>query len=257
MLSLASVDTSISPSGHSLHYHMIAPDPTSLYLDLSSRYDIEEENILLGSQSFTMLRVRNTNALLQQVHPAAFAVDERLPYWTELWPASIELARYCLEESSMCGRSVLEVGCGLGLAGIAAASAGAHVLFTDYESDALMFARYNAIKNLPRDSIDSRVEFRNLDWRSEEKVGAVDMIIGADVVYEHRSFLPILKIVRRALTTHGCGVFTDPDRSTGMSFFALAEQEGFDVALSSRSLVRGNKTSTILLGELRPARQRT
>lgn len=235
----------------------MAADPTSLYLDLSSRYDLAAENVLLGSESFAILRVRDTNALLHGLHPAAFAVDERLPYWAELWPSSIALARYCLEECSVRGMTVLEIGCGLGLAGVAAASAGAHVIFTDYEPDALLFARYNALKNLPRDSIDSRVEFRQLDWRSEEEVGQVDMIIGADVVYERRNFFPILKIVRRALKSSGCGVFADPDRSTGMAFFALAEQEGFDVALSARSLLHGNKTGTILLGELHPEGYRT
>jgi hypothetical protein len=81
------------------------------------------------------------------------------------------------------------------------------------------------------------------------------MIIGADVVYERRNFLPILNIARRVLKDDGRGVFTDPDRSTGMSFFALAEQEAFDVALSARSLLRADKTSTILLGELRLSRQ--
>ena len=215
-----------------------------------------DEDVVLDSLSFTMLRVRDTNALLRELHPAAFAVDERLPYWAELWPSSLGLARYCLNEHGLADKRVLEIGCGLGLAGIAAASAGAHVIFTDYEPDALKFARYNVLKNLPHDNIVSRVEFRLLDWRSDENVEPVDMIIGADVVYERRNFFPILNIARRALKSNGCGVFTDPDRSTGMSFFALAEQEGFDVALSSHSLLRADKTSTILLGELRLSRQR-
>lgn len=256
MPSLAAAGTSISAFNSSPHPLAIAPELTLLLLDLSSRYDIVDEDVVLDSQSFTMLRVRDTNALLRELHPAAFAEDERLPYWAELWPSSIELARYCLKERGMRGRRVLEVGCGLGLAGVAAASAGAHVVFTDYEPDALKFARYNALKNLPQDSIDSRVEFRLLDWRSDEEVGPVDMIIGADVVYERRNFHPILNIVRRVLKGDGCAVFTDPDRSTGMSFFALAEQEGFDVDLSSRSLLRAAKTSTILLGELRLSRRR-
>mgnify|MGYP002814052184 CR=1 FL=1 len=37
---------------------------------------------------------------------------------------------------------------------------------------------------------------------------------------------------------------------------AVFEQEGFDVDLSSRSLLREAKTSTILLGELRLSRRR-
>jgi predicted nicotinamide N-methyase len=227
-----------------------------LYSNLSSRYDVVEDHLTIGSYLFSILKVRDTNVLLKEIRPEAFAGDERLPYWAELWPSSIELARHCVEECSLRDKRVLEVGCGLGLAGVAAASAGAHVIFTDYEPDALEFARYNALKNLPQDCIESRVEFRLLDWRSDEEVGPVDMIIGADVVYERRNFLPILNITRSLLKgSDGCGIFTDPDRTTGMSFFAHAEREGFDVALRSRPVLRADKISTILLGELRLSRQ--
>jgi predicted nicotinamide N-methyase len=252
---LSAVATSTSALTLPLQSSGCSNESSFLYSDLSSRYDVVDDHVIIGPHSFSMLRVRDTNALLKDLHPEAFAMDERLPYWAELWPSSIELARHCLEECSLCGKRVLEIGCGLGLAGVAAASAGAHVVFTDYEPDALEAARFNAIKNLPQDTVDSRIEFRLLDWRSDEEVGPVDMIIGADVVYERRNFLPVLKIARRVLKRDGCGVFTDPDRSTGMSFFALAEQEGFDVALSSRSLLHADKTSTILLGELRLSRQ--
>ena len=227
------------------------PDLATLYSDLSSRYDVIEEQIHLDSCSFTMLRVRDTNVLLEQIHPSTFRGDERLPYWAELWPSSVELARSCLGISNLAGRRVLELGCGLGLAGIAAASRGARVLLTDYEPDALRFARYNASKNLSWDVIEERVEVRLLDWRSDEEVGQFDMIMGADVVYEQRNFLPILKFVRRALRREGCAVFTDPDRSTGMSFFALAEREGFDVRINSTQLQIPGGSSTILVGELR------
>jgi len=210
-----------------------------------------DDHISVGSRSFFILRVRDTNTLLQKVQPEAFARDERLPYWAELWPSSIELARSCLEEMSLQDKSVLELGCGLGLAGIVAAAAGAHVRVSDYEPDALIFAQYNALKNLPQHVVDSRVEFCLLDWRTDQEPEPVDVIIAADVVYEQKSFVPILDFVRRALKKDGWAVFTDPDRSTGMPFFALAEQLGFDVTLGSRLVQHANKPSTILRGELR------
>jgi predicted nicotinamide N-methyase len=252
---LNAVDTQETVCKPSPQYNGIAFDPDARYSDLSSRFDILEEQLQIGSHSLVIDRIRNTNALLESIDPTTFSVDERLPYWAELWPSSIELARYCLERTGMCGRKVLELGCGLGLAGIAAAMAGAHVVFSDYEPVALDFARSNVLKNLPSDVIGSRVKFRLLDWRSADVIGPVDMIIGADVTYEQRNFLPILSFVRRALAHNGCAVFTDPDRTTGMSFFALAEQQGFHVTLSSRALGRAQRTSTILLAELRSERE--
>ncbi len=220
---------------------------------LASRYDVVGVDVHIGVCSFDMLRVRDTNVLLEGLDAGAFTLDERLPYWAEVWPASIELARYCLEESSLQGKSVIELGCGLGLAGVAAARAGAHVLFTDYEADALQFARHNALKNLAAHGAFSCATFRILDWRSQETPGQVDLILGADIVYERRNFLPILQFVRRTLKVDGRAIFTDPDRSTVMSFFALAEQQGFHVSIEARRLEEGRTDSTILLGELRPA----
>src|SRR5512146_678227 len=108
----------------------------SLLSDLRERYDIAEERIVFGSRTLTILKIADTSRLLDAIKPEMFASDERLPYWAELWPSSIELARFFLREENIRGRTVLELGCGLGLAGIAAAAAGANVLFTDYEPDA-------------------------------------------------------------------------------------------------------------------------
>jgi predicted nicotinamide N-methyase len=70
--------------------------------------------------------------------------DERTPYWAELWPSALALAQHILETNAIPVRaSVLEIGCGLGLPGIAAGLTGASVIFTDYLQDALDFAQAN------------------------------------------------------------------------------------------------------------------
>lgn len=62
--------------------------------------------------------------------------DEHIPYWTELWPSSIALCSWLSERrDEIAGRSCLDLGCGLGLTALAAASLGAHVTAVDYEFD--------------------------------------------------------------------------------------------------------------------------
>jgi predicted nicotinamide N-methyase len=218
---------------------------------LPPQYDVVQEKIDIGARTLTIHRVRDTNSLLRTITPDAFAVDERLPYWAELWPSSLVLAGYCLEQADLAGRRVLEVGCGLGVAGVAALWSGAHVLFTDYEADALAFARCNARANLPETDVDERAAFCLLDWRTADDTAGADLILGADVIYEKRNHLPILDLTRRVLTADGVALFTDPDRSTGMPFFALAERSGFAVSLSSRVQQYHGKQTTVLIGELR------
>src|SRR3954468_3223775 len=60
-----------------------------------------------------------------------------VPYWARPWPAGLALAA-----APPPGGRVLELGCGLGAPGIAAARAGAEVLATDASSDAVTFAAH-------------------------------------------------------------------------------------------------------------------
>ena len=42
--------------------------------------------------------------------------DERLPYWTELWPSSVALASWLQDrKEEIAGQDCLDLGCGLGL----------------------------------------------------------------------------------------------------------------------------------------------
>jgi predicted nicotinamide N-methyase len=194
---------------------------------LSATYDIVEMDLIVCATSFHMLKVRDTNELIDAIAPSAFAEDERFPYWAEIWTSSLDLACWCLEGSSIQGKRVLELGCGLGLAGIAAAKAGAFVTFSDYEPDALTFARCNAMKNLPAETFSRNVEFVQLDWRALHSLEKFDVIIAADVVYERRNFFPLMNVLITCLAQEGFAVFTEPGRAIGELFFTLLKEEDF------------------------------
>jgi predicted nicotinamide N-methyase len=193
---------------------------------IESRYQCCEEDLTVAGVQFSLLRVVDPNVLLEAVNPAAFLEDERLPYWSELWASSVALAEWCLTSSRLPGMRVLELGCGLGLAGIAAARAGAAVVMTDYEEDALLFARYNALRNVP----GRMPQVLLFDWRRPRISGKFDLVLGADILYERSHFLPLLEAFAILLAPGGAVVLTDPDRSTGEPFAQRAEEWGYSVA---------------------------
>src|SRR5271167_3007551 len=83
--------------------------------------EVVREKVILGEYTFLIDKPGGSDDLLK--HPAvvaAFAADEYLPYWADLWPAARMLAKAVLAESWPAGIAALEVGCGLGLPGIAA-----------------------------------------------------------------------------------------------------------------------------------------
>src|SRR5215211_8113628 len=105
--------------------------------------DLTEHVVALAGHRLALLAPRDTEALLTE---EAFAEEEFLPYWAELWPSALALAR-AIARRPLTGRRTIELGCGLGLPAIAAAAAGARVLATDWSRDAVAITARNAERN--------------------------------------------------------------------------------------------------------------
>ena len=91
-------------------------------------------------------------------------LDERIPYWADLWASAIGLSHYLVDNQYLIkDKNVFEIGCGLGLPAIVAGKLGAAATtLSDYLQEALDFAKLNWEKNLPL----KNVEFSLLDWRN-------------------------------------------------------------------------------------------
>jgi ETFB lysine methyltransferase len=216
---------------------------------ITTRFDVVTQEIRSAPYCWSLLAVRDTNRLLDAITPAQFEADGRLPYWADLWASSPVLAGHLRRREDMAGKDILELGCGLGLAGIAAAQSGAHVMMTDYEEDALDFARFNAASNLDPEEM-SRVAFRALDWRHPQIREKFDMIVGADIVYERNNFEPLLALMRGHLRSRGVLLFTDPGREIGRDFIRRAALEGFSVSETLFPVIHRGSELTVVLSEL-------
>ena len=97
----------------------------------------------VDGRDLRLLRPRDAEALLDE---DAFEHEEYLPYWAELWPSSLALAR-AIGGRALRGARTLELGCGLGLPSIAAALAGGRVLATDWSTEAIADDGANAERN--------------------------------------------------------------------------------------------------------------
>jgi predicted nicotinamide N-methyase len=105
--------------------------------------DLVEEEVVVGDLRLAILRPRNSEALLDE---QAFEREEFLPYWAEVWPSGVALARF-VAGRSLAGLRVLELGCGLALPSITAARGGARVLASDWAPDAIALVPENARRN--------------------------------------------------------------------------------------------------------------
>jgi predicted nicotinamide N-methyase len=169
---------------------------------------VVREHVLIEGRTFIIDRPGESDRLLD--HPtvrAAFARDEYMPYWADLWPAARMLAKAVLRQSWPAGLRALEVGCGLGLPGIAALAAGMRVTFSDYDATALRFAAGNARANGFAD-----FDLLQMDWRYPPEGLRVPLVLASDLIYEMRNVAPLVALIKQVLTPDGMCLLTDQDR---------------------------------------------
>jgi len=101
---------------------------------------------------------------------------QQLPFWAFAWAAGRALAGYIGQHPECVrGKRVLDFGCGSGIAGLAAAKAGAEqVYLCDLDPVALQAAECNAALNhLTVNCLDAGAD-----------IPAVDIVLAADVLYD-------------------------------------------------------------------------
>jgi predicted nicotinamide N-methyase len=180
------------------------------------------EHVIIEERTFLILRPGDSDRLLD--HPSvrsAFAADEYMPYWADLWPAARMLAKAIIREPWSAGTRALEVGCGLGLPGIAALSVGVHVTFSDYDATALRFASDNARANGFED-----FQTLQMDWRYPPAGLRFPVLLGSDLIYEMRNVPPLVALIQQMLEPGGVCLLTDQDRVPSNVLRERLQEEG-------------------------------
>ena len=150
--------------------------------------------------------------------------DDYMPYWAYLWPGALLLADAVALEPWVAGTPALEIGCGLGLAGLVGVSLGLRVTFSDYDPAPLDFvARSAAANGFGPDRYDTR----RLDWRDPPGDRRLPVILGADVLYERRLVPEVADLLATMLEPGGLALVAGPFRAAG---------EGFPDAVRARGL---------------------
>lgn len=186
------------------------------------------ETVFVLDRTFRIDRPADSDKLFD--HPwvrSAFAADEYAPYWAQLWPAARMLSKVVLREpweTYPQPVSVLEVGCGLGLAGIACLSRGLSVTFSDVDETAVRFAADNARLNGFRD-----FRTRLVDFRCPPDDVKYSVVIGSDLMYEERLVDPLVGLLRAVLAPGGVCLIADPDRTPARHFRWKLGEAGYDV----------------------------
>lgn len=112
-------------------------------------------------------------------------------YWAFCWASGQVLARWLLDHRQwLAGKTVLDFGCGSGVAAIAAAKAGAaRVIACDLDPDALLATRLNAELNAVE--LELCADFETVR-------APLDIILVADVLYDRANLSWLPRFLERA-----------------------------------------------------------
>lgn len=207
-------------------------------------FKTNEHRINIGERIYTVLSVTNFDELYEQLVAKGLqhedVADERIPYWAELWPSAMGLATHLAKYPSLVtDKTVIEIGGGLGLPALVAASSGADVTSTDYLKDAVDFARKNAAIN----GIGN-IHFKTFDWREADGHERFDVLLASDVAYERSQFGHLEKAFKYLVKPAGLILLSEPNRYIAEPFLENLTKTGYSLEKYSYNVeVKGIKSN--------------
>ncbi len=197
--------------------------------------------IRIGLMSIRLVRPVEPDRMLDDPDVAVLnRDDDYMPYWAYLWPGAFLLADV-ISRRAWSGEAALEIGCGLGLAGLVGMSRGLNVRFTDYDDAPLSLIARSVSEN----NFDgTRFSTGLLDWR-ELPDETYPLILGADVLYERRLVPLVAGVLSKMLAPGGEAWIADPYRVAAEEFPEAVGRLGL------RCTVEAIETTSAELGSLR------
>lgn len=158
------------------------------------------------------------------------------PLFGLVWPSALVLADH-VQRLAVAGRSVLEVGCGLGLASVALHRRDARVTASDChpltEGFLLENVRLNGLSPLP---------YRRGDWSTANPaLGRFDLIVGSDVLYDRGQPHALSAFIERHAEPTAEVILVDPDRGNRPAFTRCMQALGFSFSEQKVCVLPGER----------------
>lgn len=203
-------------------------------------YDTESVRLEIQNRNLEILVPKTIDRFLD---PANLMQD--FPLWAKIWSASVVLAEHLAAMEVNRQETFLEIGAGLGVVGIAAAACGHRITLTEYNPDALNFARANACLNNCRD-----LPVHELDWNRPLLFDTFDYIVGSEVAYREEDLDPLIRLFRKLLKPGGEVILAGEMRQISKAAYKKLDGE-FDLRVQKKVLRLQDEETPIFLFRMR------
>ena len=214
-----------------------------LYNKIKARYKLTFDRLKVRDKTLRLLKIADIEEILDGKDP--FANVSEFPFWVKLWEAAMVLAYVMSSLPEPKGKTVLELGAGLGAPGLAAAAAGFDVTISDYEEIIMDFQRVSAAA-----SGIHNVTFTHLDWLNPPEIAPFDILAGAEILFREEFFQPLLNVFKKYLKPDGFIYLAHDASRRSLPLFLEQAQKDFDITLSKQIIKKPNKSITIIVNRL-------
>ena len=197
-------------------------------------YETEATEVVVKDRKFQILLPRFLAGFIN-----THDVFHEFPLWAKIWRASWVLSDYLAGMPVERKRQYLELGAGVGLVSIAAASFGHRITMSEHNYDAIQFARANALINeCPR------LPIVDLDWNRPQLPGRFDYIVASEVIYKWDDCQPLVKLLKAWLKPDGEVILAGEMRKSSMDFYKELKT-GFNIRVQKKVLRSDNEEVNI------------
>lgn len=221
------------------------PEPEQQrYNRLRDKYSLHFSSHQFGDNRLRLLRVGDIGELLDGDDP--FADVGKFPFWAVLWDSSLVLAETLARTAPCRGGRLLDLDAGLGLAGLAAATAGFETVLTSGQETALDFQRVSAAA-----SGITRVQHCRVDLANPEITGSFEIIAGAELLSRAETVEPVLALCKRSLEEGGTIFLAHDPKRKYLPVFLEAAEPDFAIGAKLQRVQRQGEEREVLVNRLR------
>jgi predicted nicotinamide N-methyase len=187
-------------------------------------YEVDTVTYCIGGNEYHIRALRNRQQYADPdgaaeragVSPASW------PLFGVVWPAGLALAE-AMSHFPVDGKSILELGCGIGLTSLVLARRGANITACDHHPLAGIFLHHNTELNGL-----APMTFHNASWLGPNPLlGRYDLIIGSDLLYERGHAALLAGFIDHHANPAAQVLLADPGRGYVSPFSALMAAQGY------------------------------
>lgn len=201
---------------------------------ISVKYPTITKSRKIGDKIFVVEAIRDLDEAIDIICEAMTPEEQHdpfaedlCPYFGVLWPASIALSLYLADHPELVrNKSVLELGCGLGLPSLVATHLGGKVIATDFHPDVEEYFK----RNCRHSSLDC--DYKRLNWREDTLEEKFEVVIGSDVLYESKHPKEVARGLLKFVRPGGTIILSDPGRAYVQQFVSAMNAEGVKEEMS-------------------------